>query len=153
MGIIEPQMIEVTVELATEEDVEYMHHDALEELPHIGQLDIQGQVYKDYGDVFSLQDSTYVTHKEEAHSLGPKRKQKRNHGHHASLKQKTYRDLTAKELQQLRPNTKYNKHVPPNRNPQLYEWIKRAEINGINVKMKNYKFLLNLIRLLFHYII
>ena len=118
----------------------------------LSHLDFQGQVSKDYEDNFSLQDSTRVTAMEAAHPVGTKRNQKQHRGHQASRKQKTSLNLTAFELQQLRPYTKYKKQIP-SKKPQLYKRIKRADIDAINVKIKNYKPLLSLLRLLVHYII
>ena len=119
----------------------------------LSHLDFQGQVSKDHEDNFSLQDSTNVTAMETAHPVGTKRNQKQHRGHQASLKQETSQNLAAIELQQLRPYTKYKRKQIPSKKPQLYKRIKRADIDAINVKIKNYKPLLNLLRLLVHYII
>ena len=101
----------------------------------LSHLDYQGQVSKDYEDNFSLQDSTKVTAMEADHPVGTKRNQKQHCGHQASRKQKTSLNLTAIELQQLRPYTKYKKQQIPSKKPQLYKRIKRADIDAINVKI------------------
>ena len=137
---------EEKLQIYNPEDVD-IFYDAL------SHLDFQGQVSKDYEDNFSLQDSTKVTAMEAAHPVGTKRNQKQHRGHQASRKQKTSLKLTAMEMQQLRPYTKYKKQQIPSKKPQLYKRIKRADIDAINVKIKNYKPLLNLLRLLVHYII
>ena len=160
MGIVKPKSVGMTIQeikpsrnmklselqIYDPEDVD-IFYDAL---PH---LDNQGQVSKDYEDNFSLQNSTKVTAMEAAHPVGTKRNQKQHRGHQASRKRKTSLNLTAIELQQLRPYTKYKKQQIPSKKPQLYKRIKRADIDAINVKIKNYKPLLNLLRLLVHYII
>ena len=160
MGIVKPKSVGMTIQeikpsrnmklselqIYDPEDVD-IFYDAL------SHLDYQGQVSKDYEDNFSLQDSTKVTAMEAAHPVGTKRNQKQHRGHQASRKQKTSLNLTAIELQQLRPYTKYKKQQIPSKKPQLYKRIKRADIDAINVKIKNYKPLWNLLRLLVHYII
>ena len=160
MGIVKPKSVGMTIQeikpsrnmklselqIYDPEDVD-IFYDAL------SHLDYQGQVSKDHEDNFSLQDSTNVTAMEAAHPVGTKRNQKQHRGHQASRKQKTSLNLTAIELQQLRPYTKYKKQQIPSKKPQLYKRIKRADIDAINVKIKNYKPLLNLLRLLVHYII
>ena len=160
MGIVKPKSVGMTIQeikpsrnmklselqIYDPEDVD-IFYDASSDLGY------QGQVSKDYEDNFSLQDSTKVTAMEADHPVGTKRNQKQHRGHQASRIQKTSLNLATIELQQLRPYTKYKKQQIPSKKPQLYKRIKRADIDAINVKIKNYKPLLNLLRLLVHYII